>query len=98
MGYIVYIYLISDLIQIPVNLNNSCLIKNFQKQSLNNYLSLKKIIPVAIDFEHTCFMSSLAEIGQVVLKNKILNVTNKFSIFHYHFSLEKDMTILIPFT
>ena len=43
------------LFQILVNLNNSCLIKNFQKQSLNNYLSLEKDIPVAIDFEHTCF-------------------------------------------
>ena len=28
-------------------------------------------------------MSSFAEIGWVVLENKILNVTNKFSIFHY---------------
>ena len=40
-----------------------------------------------------CFVSSLVEIGTVVLEKKILNFINVFSLFRYYLPLGKDMTL-----
>ena len=48
-------------------------------------------------FTHGCFVSSLDQIGTVVLQKMILNVVNVFSLFHYYlpFQIECDPLHLI---
>ena len=44
-----------------------------------------------IPFTQECVVSSLVEIGQVVLEKIFLKIRlNVFSLFHYHLPLDKD--------